>query len=154
MKTPFSSWKYRLTVVFMIVYGTIMLRRGYLYASKAELVMLCLYPFLLGGLIGILFNRSAKLNIRLILFTIVGSIVWLFLFELFAGSIFNFLDFYPESDFLIPQALFLYDCDSFDGTRYPSGIFYILSYCFFVLFTGWLTYLIVKRETTKQIIEE
>jgi hypothetical protein len=138
--TPFPAWKYLSIVAFVIAYGTLLFWYGLLFVwPPILLILMCLFPLLFAGLIGALFRRSARPDIRLMAFAILGSAVWLFLVWLLLGWEFNLLNGPAEGEFGIPNASFLYDYDSWDGSRWPSGIFCRLSFYLSVLLTagGW-----------------
>ncbi len=154
---PFPVWKCILVISFVAVY-TCVLPQGFItidpcsstpgYDNIVGYTLLCLFPFLLGGLLYFLFSHSVRFRIKSFLKSLALAFVWLFLaFVLWFFE--NGLLFSMDHSLMnhLPSPFIQYDCHEL--FLEPSILLLCLLYIIDMILVGWLVYLITKRKTQK-----
>ena len=165
MKTipqPFPAWKCLLTIAFAAVYGYIMIPL-WLMTPAADIpdndtatavgnILLCLFPFLLGGLLYLLFVYSEKFRVKSFLKSLAVAFLWVVsAIALWASMVRAAYIIIEKPNIPISDYLFRY---GFYTDKEPTVLFLFLSYLIAFSLIGWVVYTIAKRRYGKQKFSE
>jgi hypothetical protein len=148
-----SKWKYWLTIVFIGLYSYI-LPYGFIVIDPCSntpghddtvgIILVCLFPLLLGLLIYFLFAYRAIFRFKSFLKNIALSVAWLlsaFIFLVIeCGLFYKLID---HTSIRFPDYLVVNGCYN---EKEMTDLFVWLLYMTDILFVGLIIYLIVKRK--------